>query len=330
LRRVFFICRRNKQPLFTLPFNYYLCSMLKKVFLLLFGYFLFFDQTFGQHVLVDKNKLKVSSHRRIISNKLDNAIPESSGLIYFDRGLWTMNDGGNPPFLFKIDTSSGKILRRVFVIKALNNDWEALTQDDNWVYIGDFGNNFGSRRDLKILRIPKKELEKDTVMAEAIQFSYSNQKDFRLPMNGHNFDCEAFCVAGDSLFLFTKNWVDHKTYVYSLSKLPGKYFVSPVDSFNSDGLITDADYDEANRTLVLIGYDIKKFSVHSFLWVFKDFGGTRFFSGKKKRVKLHLFLKQTEAIAHDQRSNYFFTNEMIEKSIIHIRPKLYGLKLVLP
>ncbi len=310
-------------------FNDYLCFMLKKVFLYFLLSLWFFDLSYGQQVGAEMKGLKVRSKHSVISNKIDKEITESSGLIFFDNGLWTLNDGGNPPFLYKIDTHSGKILRQVFISNALNNDWEALTQDEDWVYIGDFGNNFGKRRDLQILKVSKKDMVKDTVQAEVIQFSYSNQRDFQLPMNGHNFDCEAFCAIGDSLYLFSKNWADHKTCVYALPKYPGKYMISPVDSFNSEGLITDADYDEDTRTLVLIGYDIKKVCVHSFLWLCKDFEGRNFFSGKQKRVKLHLFLKQTEALAHDENSGYYFTNEMIRKSLLHIRPKLYKLKLIL-
>jgi hypothetical protein len=301
--------------------------MLKKVFLLVFGLLSFLDQSYGQHVISKNDKFNVRSHKLIISNDLGNEITESSGLIFFDHGLWTMNDGGNPPFLYKIDTLSGKIIKRVFIDNAGNTDWEALTQDEDWVYIGDFGNNFGNRRDLQILKLAKKEMNNETVRADIIQFSYSNQNSFKLPLNGHNFDCEAFCAIGDSLFLFSKNWANHKTYVYVLPKFPGKYFVSRVDSFNSKGLITDADYDEASRTLVLIGYDIKKLWVHSFLYVFRDFEGTKFFTGKQRRVKLNLFIKQTEGIAHARRFQYYFTNEMVKKSFIRIRPKLYGLRL---
>jgi hypothetical protein len=302
--------------------------MLKKVFLFLFVSPLFLAQSYGQDASAKDNKLKVKGRHHIISNKLTNELTESSGLICFDHGLWTLNDGGNPAVLYKIDFGSGIIMRRVFVANALNSDWEALTQDTQWVYIGDFGNNFGNRRDLRILRISKMDLLKDTVMAETIQFSYSNQKDFKLPVNEHNFDCEAFCAVDDSLYLFSKNWANHNTSVYVLPKIPGNYTICPVDSFNSDGLITDADYDEASRTLVLIGYDNKKLCVHSFLWVFKDFDRNNFFSGKKKRIKLRLFIKQTEAIANDHNVGYYFTNEMIRKSIIRIRPKLYGLRLV--
>jgi hypothetical protein len=39
-------------------------------------------------------------------------------------------------------------------VNAKNTDWEALTNDGNNFYIGDFGNNDGSRRDLTIYKVP--------------------------------------------------------------------------------------------------------------------------------------------------------------------------------
>ncbi len=307
--------------------NSYLYRMFCKKFYFALVCLFCCSQSIGQQTTQNGKGSKVHLKKKIISAKFDDVIRESSGLIYFDRGLWTLNDGGNPPLLYKIDTTSGKILRRVFVCNAMNNDWEALTQDDSFVYIGDFGNNSGSRRDLVILKISKKDMERDTVRAGLIQFSYAGQNNFQLPFNKHNFDCEAFCSAGDSLYLFSKNWVDRKTTMYALSKFPGIYSISSVDSFDIKGLITDADYDEVNRTLVLMGYDIKKISVHSFIWVFRDFNKTSFFSGKAQKLNLHLFVRQNEAIAHIRTGNYYFTNEFFKRRIFCSRSKLFGLKL---
>jgi len=283
--------------------------------------------SFGQQPEHSKTEKEFHVHKRILSCRIDDNIRESSGLVYFDHGLWTLNDGGNPAELYEIDSISGKILKSVFVKNATNNDWEALAQDDSYLYIGDFGNNFGNRKNLQILKIVKKDLVKDTVIAEHIKFAYEAQSNFQLTMNSHNFDCEAFCAIGDSLFLFSKNWANLKTYVYVLPKSPGNFMVNIVDSFDTRGLITDADYNMENKTLVLLGYDIKKFSMHSFLWIFRDFKETKFFSGKKQRVKLHLFLKQTEAVAHQGNLHYYFTNERIQRSFVVIRQKLYRLKL---
>ena len=43
---------------------------------------------------------------------LPDEIKETSGLIYFDNALWTINDGGNLPFLFKLTPETGDIIQR--------------------------------------------------------------------------------------------------------------------------------------------------------------------------------------------------------------------------
>ena len=39
---------------------------------------------------------------------LPKEIKESSGLLYFDNAIWTHNDGGNKPVLYKLDPETGK------------------------------------------------------------------------------------------------------------------------------------------------------------------------------------------------------------------------------
>ena len=97
-----------------------------------------------------------------ISIKLKCVLPkilkESSGLCYTDGNLWTFGDSGNPNEIFKIDSSTGIILQTVQIDNFPNIDWEDITADSSFIYIGDFGNNNGNRTDLKIIRIKKTDL----------------------------------------------------------------------------------------------------------------------------------------------------------------------------
>lgn len=141
--------------------------------------------------------------------KLPPRLNETSGLVFFDGNLWTINDSGNPPELFSIDTANGNILRALRISNADNKDWESLTQDDSSLYIGDFGNNYGNRTDLRILKISKADLlspSADSVRADCINYSYPDQTRFAPGLNKNNFDCEAFIFYNDSLHLFSKNW----------------------------------------------------------------------------------------------------------------------------
>jgi hypothetical protein len=83
---------------------------------------------------------------------------ESSGIAYTDRALWTHNDSGNASDFFKVDTVSGALLQKISITNFPNNDWEDITADSNYIYIGDFGNNNGTRTDLRVLKLIKHNL----------------------------------------------------------------------------------------------------------------------------------------------------------------------------
>ena len=57
------------------------------------------------------------------------------------------------------------------------------------------------------------------------------------------------------MYVFTKNWVDGKSNVYSISKNAGNYIASKIDSVDAQGLITAAEYNINSNTVTLLGYD---------------------------------------------------------------------------
>ncbi|WP_460502925.1 hypothetical protein, partial [Hymenobacter agri] len=172
--------------------------------------------------------------------RLDAAVPETSALLYIGGALWTLNDGDNPPCIFRIDTASGHVVQRVRIVNFPNTDWEELAADSRYFYIGDFGNNAGRRRDLRVLRLPRPGPTDTTATAEAINFSYPEQTDFEPGVYRHNFDCEAFFVAHDSLHLFTKRWADGHTRHYTLPTQPGRYRARPHETLDAQGMVTAA------------------------------------------------------------------------------------------
>jgi hypothetical protein len=138
---------------------------------------------------------------------LPEDVNETSGLIYEDGYLWTINDSGGEPALYKIDTVDGSIDQIVTISDAVNIDWEALAQDENYIYIGDFGNNSGGRENLEIYKVNKADLpesENGSVTSELISFVYS---DYEKPsgQDDNNFDCEALIAIEDSLYLHVRN-----------------------------------------------------------------------------------------------------------------------------
>lgn len=244
----------------------------------------------------------------VVVNALPQAVNETSGLIYWNGGLWTHNDSGNPPELYKLDTLSGQILQTIIVSGVQNIDWEDIAQDETHIYIGDFGNNAGNRTDLKVLKIPKTDIPASgnaSVEPETINFSYGDQNSFVSANRNNDFDCESMITYGDSLYLFTKNWVNQQTRLYGLSKIPGNYEIFPNDNLIADGLITGADIQDGGE-IVLIGYK----NYNPFMWLLFDFQGSDFFGGNKRRINFTGVLGiQSEGIGYTFGSNVFISSE---------------------
>jgi hypothetical protein len=246
----------------------------------------------------------------VLKATFSDALTESSGLVLAGGKLWTHNDGGEANTLFSVDTVTGRILQTVYVDGYPNTDWEDITADERYLYVGDFGNNGGTRTDLKILRIDRSQIGNDTIVhvhAEAISFAYDDQLTFEKSKT-HNFDCESVCAIGDSLYLFTKNRGDLQTRVYGLPKKPGSYRIKPYTSFAANGLITGADYDPVRKELVLIGY--LKGHENPFIWYLSGFSSTLFFSGNKQRIELGDGTEwQTEGICFRSPGNLYISSE---------------------
>ena len=93
----------------------------------------------------------------------DQAITESSGLVASRTSpgsYWTHNDAGNEPVIYSFD-SKGRSRGVWRVTGAASYDWEDLAAgpgpkpDTNYLYIGDIGDNDGTRSEIVIYRIPE-------------------------------------------------------------------------------------------------------------------------------------------------------------------------------
>ncbi len=231
----------------------------------------------------------------VLIETLSDAIPETSGLAEFDGLYWTINDSGGKNALYGFDKKTGKIKREIEVGNATNRDWETLTTDADFFYIGDVGNNSGSRKDLTIYKVNKSEMGagSEYAKAEKITFRWSDQKYFVKANNSNPYDCEALLSFEDSLVLFAKDWVTKNTRMYMLPKAPGNYVARLDSEFESNGLITGADISPDKKVVVLSGYH----NYNPFLWLFRDFEGNKFFESEKLRVEYPEFYSaQTEGV----------------------------------
>ena len=229
-----------------------------------------------------------------VVGNLPQEIWETSGLIFYNDRLITHNDSGNTTELFELDTTSLQITRRVIVENASNTDWEDITQDNDFIYIGDFGNNNGDRQDLNVLKISKAEYDvSDSVTAERIDFIYEDQDDFSTTPES-DWDAEAFFSKGDDLIILTKQWQSQGTVAYRIPKLPGAFLAERLDGYQVDGLVTGATFDDSSNELYLVGYS--QFLVPFFVQV-KNVQNNAIFTGEKIKENLSVGFAQMEAIS---------------------------------
>jgi len=256
--------------------------------------------------------------------KLPHSIEESSGLIKIDNQLWTMNDSGGQAALYAIDEQTGKIAKTLVVTNAKNRDWEDIAYDENYVYIGDFGNNRGNSKALKVYKIPRAALRSQkSARAEVIHFSYSDQKDFRSRPHKNNYDCEAMVAYNGKLYLFSKNWENQKTRLYELSSTPGKHVAKYMSTFNTQGMVTGATINKELGILLLTTYS-PLLSVD--IWAFTNFSGKNFFNGDSKNLNLQAPLGgQVEGVTFTDNYKAYLSSEAFSKYFVSFDAALYSL-----
>lgn len=179
---------------------------------------------------------------------LPPAVDESSGLALGPEGtLWTHNDSGGDPILYRI-TPEGRLVEKR-TLPVPNQDWEDIASGPGeTLFVGDVGNNLQMRKNLVIWKVDPR------LPPQGIFFSYADQRTF--PESTPNFDCEAFFWYRDTLYLFSKDRSvkNTQTKLYALPDQPGTYFLSPQDSFKLDAQVTAADISPDGKHFALLTY----------------------------------------------------------------------------
>ena len=118
------------------------------------------------------------SHSQNLTNdiSLSKKIDETSGLEIVDGQFITHNDSGGDPKLYYLD-KNGKIVKERKIEGVKNHDWEDLTKDDKFIYVADMGNNYDTRKNLSIIKIPIDA--NNNLKTDIIEFNYPEQNDFR-------------------------------------------------------------------------------------------------------------------------------------------------------
>ncbi len=238
-------------------------SMHEKKSLILYFFFCFGLFLTGNISLTfAKQQLQIYPSNKLINTikfvELPGTLNESSGIIFYQEKIWTFNDSGGRPVLYGIFPQNGNILQKIRIKNGKNVDWEDITQDEKFIYIGDFGNNFGFRKECTIYKYAKADMpvHNDTVApAEIINFSFAGKNNINLSFNKSAYDCESMIVYNDSLVLFTKDWEKRVSSCYMLPKQPGTYTIAPQFQLPEPGLITSATTHKGSSYILWYGYN---------------------------------------------------------------------------
>ena len=146
---------------------------------------------------------------------LDSNLTESSGIISINNAFYTHSDIGGPADLLQLSLN-GSITNTLTYSNAVVKDWEDTAVDDQFIYLADIGNNLGNRTDLRIFKIARSDLNNSSATPSTISFSFTDQSDFgNGQYNQTSYDAEAIAVLNGQVFVFTKDWLDLDSKVYS-------------------------------------------------------------------------------------------------------------------
>lgn len=251
---------------------------------------------------------------------LSDSLQESSGLTNIDGRLFSFNDSGNTSEIFEIKAGSSYI-KKTFQTGLKNIDWEAITNDGENFYVGEFGNNLGTRKDLKVYQIP---FRNDSVIVDSIKtipFFYPEQTDF-MPKNiNNNFDAEAMIFLGGNIHLFTKEWITNTVSHYVIDKnLTENQPAKKLETFETGFVVTDASF-FGNR-LYVVGYT-KNASVYMMIFE-KDETENLFFNKPLKKFSLGraFSIGQIEGITATEKGVYI-SGERFNIKIKKVPQSLY-------
>ena len=231
----------------------------------------------------DTLALNSNTSKKILPLEID----ENSGLIYLKNLLFTFNDSGGKPEIYTFNPVDGSIKNTIYLKNASNIDWEAITTDGETIYIGDFGNNRGNRKDLSIYKIKIDEINFELAQQEVenlkITFEIEGQTTFENLNRKNDFDIESMVFYNQKIHFFTKEWVSMQTTHHTLNPNILHQISQKIETFPVSYCVTDASIDQNN--LLLVGYTKESLA---YLSIFTISDNELFFNQPQQKIFLGL------------------------------------------
>ena len=252
-----------------------------------------------------KEKVEAAVFKAHSVTTLDAKVVETSGLIYFDNFFWTINDSGNANILYRIDPKNGLVNGEISISNSKNIDWEEITEDQEYIYVADIGDNSRIRDEKQIYRLKKSEVLKikanGSVDCEVIRFKYPEIDSKKI-----SYDAEALITLNGVLHLFTKDIFESMH--FTIPAKPGEVTATFIEKYASNGQVTGATIGSLNNSLIMVGYF--GFGDRLF-WEIKDFTKTSVMGVATPPLSLGPVTEtgQVEAVCFGADGKVFFTNE---------------------
>lgn len=258
-------------------------------------------------ILLGCSNKEIDSVEIISKIVLPKIINETSGLEFYNNNFITHNDSGGEPSLY-VFNEMGEVIETIGLNKnpdfeIENNDWEDITNDNEYLFVADTGNNFGNRDNLNIIRVSKGT---DFMVDGIIEISYSDQESF-FPRPKHKYDAEAIIVIEDKIALFSKDRGNLNTDLYLVDKNQnGSQILTSEVSYDVDTLITGGDFDEDRNLLALVSYNSNG---NQYLLLFENFKLNNLENNTYKKFKIPLEQAQIEAVKIIDEKTFWVTSE---------------------
>jgi hypothetical protein len=252
-------------------------------------------------------------------SSLDSTLAETSGLQFVDGNIWTFNDSGGEAALYCVDQENGSVIRKTIISNATNVDWEDIAMDDHHIFVADVGNNSHTQDTIIIYRIPRSGISSgDPAIHHNGIISLTFDEVVVKNKNGYSsHDCEALIAHGDSLYLFSKDWVYQFTSVYVIPSKPGHYHVKRRHVYDARVLVTGADLFSEKKQVVLLGY--RYGSPIVIQYKYSDDPG-KIECGGKARIYPLKSGRQVEGICFDAAGGIYISSEknMLEQTLFKL------------
>ena len=233
--------------------------------------------------------------------QLPEELSETSGLFCEADGMFSLNDSGNAPVIYRVNYQ-GEIIERTR-LPLTNRDWEAITADDTSFYIADVGNNKGNREKVEVHKVSR--LNANDITTFTLKYAGNNASS-NMPY-AHDFDSEAMVKYGEELLLFSKSWRTGITHIYKINEGEIEQTITPFASIEGlPGVVTGVDFDRHQGKFVITGYKSDPFGNFA-----------TFIAQISQDYTLHDIwplerYKQVEGVCVDNKGTYWFSEEATE------------------